>query len=75
MSKPYRKPFKFDMNKLVKKTEYKFKNKIKYIHANFAIKQLEEYNKQIIVNSKLQLAEKNYLKMHYILLIEVKILY
>ena len=62
MSKAHKKPFRFDVRKLGKRKEYKFKNKIKYIHANFAVKKLKEINKQIIIDSKLSLSEKKLLE-------------
>ena len=62
MSKAHKKPFRFDVRKLGQRKEYKFKNKIKYIHANFGVKKLKDINKQIIIDSKLQLAEKKLLE-------------
>ena len=60
MSKAHKKPFRFDVKKLGQRKEYKVKNKMKYIHANFAVRNLKEINKKIIIDSKLSLAEKNY---------------
>ena len=62
MSKAHKKPFRFDVKKLGQRKEYKVKNKMKYIHANFAVKKLKDINKQIIIDSKLSLAEKKLLE-------------